>query len=389
MITAETIDRLTRFATEDLPVVTAYARVTTDNDTRTALGTRLNSLAHEIKPLTEGDTLGHEAKLSVREDIERLEEAVTDERWPLRSAVAVFSCSRGGLFESLDLPRPVRDRVVVDSTPWLRPMLAVLDEYHRYCVVVLDRETAQAWELFVDDWREIPRIRDRTVRKPNYGGWYGLEEYRVHNKVDELAKKHFRRVAGVLDELFRTDGYELLIVGGHDEEVPVFLEHLPRQLRERVAGTFRVDLHTATPAIVRGNADQVVARYEREEEQRMVADTLGKAAAGGLAATGLTRCLWAGSVAAVQTLLVQEDATAPGVVCDRSRWLALEGDTCPVCGEQTRRAPDVVDELVQVVIDEGGSIEHISAETDLRQHVLAADLRFPLPPLPDGTSPGT
>ncbi|MGH3815856.1 MAG: hypothetical protein ACRDUV_25965 [Pseudonocardiaceae bacterium] len=52
--------------------------------------------------------------------------------------------------------------------------------------------------------------------------------------------------------------------------------------------------------------------------------------AGGLAAVGLQTCLWAGSVAAVGALMVQDGAVTPGVICDHDRWLALAGQTCPV-----------------------------------------------------------
>jgi hypothetical protein len=34
-------------------------------------------------------------------------------------------------------------------------------------------------------------------------GWHGLREYRVHNKDEEVARKHFRKVANVLDDFFR------------------------------------------------------------------------------------------------------------------------------------------------------------------------------------------
>lgn len=88
-------------------------------------------------------------------------------------------------------------------------------------------------------------------------------------------------------------------------------------------------------------------------------------------------------MAAVQDLLVQEGEVAPGVVCDRDGWLALSGETCPFCGEAVRRTPDVIEELVAAVTDEGGSIEHVAAETPLRELVAAATLRFPLPAPPD------
>jgi hypothetical protein len=133
-------------------------------------------------------------------------------------------------------------------------------------------------------------------------------------------------------------------------------------------------------AEVRAGAEAILRRYEGDQEQKAVAEVLDRAAAGGLAAVGVSPCLWAGSVAAIQTLLVQEGVTLPGVICEDSRWLALSGDTCPLCGKLAQHTPDVIDELVQAVVDEGGSIEHIDVDTPLKEHTLAAALRFPLPP---------
>ena len=45
--------------------------------------------------------------------------------------MAFFSCSGRGLFEEVELPRPIRDRNVIVETAWVRPLPAVLDEYHR------------------------------------------------------------------------------------------------------------------------------------------------------------------------------------------------------------------------------------------------------------------
>ena len=58
-------------------------------------------------------------------------------------------------------------------------------------------------------------------------------------------------------------------------------------------------------------------------------------------------------------------------------------EVCPLCGNETRHTPDVIDELVQAMIDESGSIKHIRADTELKEHFVGASLRFPLPPQPD------
>jgi peptide subunit release factor 1 (eRF1) len=376
MITAETVNRVIQFQGDGLPVVSLYVDVD-PGASRRELRSRVTSLVDRVDSLAKDRTAEHEQRLSLRADIERIRERLREEAWQPR-AIALFSCSGHGLYEEVPLPQRVRDRIVVDETAFVRPMLSVLDEYHRSCVVVIDKESARAWEFYQDEMRELTKVKDRVLRKPNYAA--GREEYRVRNKADELIKRHYRRVAEILDELFRTGGYDLLIVGGHEYEVPAFLEFLARGLRDRVAGSFSIDPTTAPLAEVRARAASIVAGYERDEERRLVAGVLDRFAAGELAAVGLAPCLWAGSVAAIQQLLVEDGVTVPGVVCDESGWLGLEGDSCPLCGKPTRRTADVIGELVQAVIDEGGSVEHVQAGTKLDEHTLAAALRFPLPP---------
>ncbi|HKB30800.1 MAG TPA: hypothetical protein VKD26_08185 [Streptosporangiaceae bacterium] len=382
MITAETIDRIVRFQGGGLPVVSLYARVDPGASPRD-LRTRVSSLLGEIRPLGKDASIEHEPRLSIRADIERIEAALGEEAWP-PGGIAIFSCSARDLYEEVRLPRGVRDRIVVDGAPYVRPLLAVLDEYHRTCVALVDKASARVWELYQDEMREVRKVADRVLRKPGYAGT--LAEDRVRNKADELSKRHYRRVVAILDELFRTDGYDLLIIAGHDYEVPEFLDFLPRDLRARVAGSFSVDPTTAPLAEIRKNADAIVQRYERGEEQRLVAEVLDTVAAGGLATAGLDSCLWAATVAAIGTLLVQEGAVVAGVVCDQSGWLALSGDTCPLSGNPTRPTADIIEELVEAVIHEGGSIEHVEVETPLVEYTVAAALRFPLPPMPSAST---
>jgi peptide subunit release factor 1 (eRF1) len=375
MTTQETIDRILRFDGDGLPVVSMYVRVEPDN----SVHTRVSSLLDELEPLGKDHSLEHDARLSIRGDVEHIARASAEERWK-PGMMAIFSCSGRDFFEEVSLPRALRDRVMVDATPWVRPMLAVLEQYHRMCVVLVDEARAQVWEFYLREIQQVGRLRDPALRKPDFA--YGKAEYRVHNKVEELAKRHYRRVATMLDNMFRVQGFDLLAVGGHPYEVSTFTDFLPRQLRERIAGTFVVDAGTATPADLRRHAESIMERYEEEKERRLVAEIVEAVAERRRAALGLEPCLWAGTVAAIQTLAVEEGATVPGVVCDRSGWLALSGDTCPLCGEPTRPTTDVVDELVEAVIDEGGSVRHVGVDTELRRHVAGAILRFPLPPQP-------
>jgi hypothetical protein len=381
MLTAKTVNSILHFEGDGLPVLSLYAHLEPGANRR-ELQTRVSSLLDEIRPLAKDRKIEHEGRISVRDDIARIKDALGKEQWA-PGAIAIFACSAGGLYAEVPLPQPVRDRVIVDAKPYSRPMLAVLEEYDRSCVVLVDAASARLWELYQDEMREVGSVTDPRLRKSDYAA--GFAEYRVRNKADELRKRHYRHVAELLGELFQQGGYELVVIGGQDHEVPEFIEQLPRELRSRVAGRFHVDFGTLSVADIRARAGAILEQYERERDQQLVADVLEKSAAGGLAVLGLPMCLWAGTVGATRALLVHDGATAPGVVCDQSGWLALAGESCPLCGNATRPAPDVIDQLAQTVIDEGGSVRHIRADTRLNDFLTGADLRFPLPPFPSAS----
>jgi hypothetical protein len=320
MITAETVNGIVRFEANGLPVVSLYCGVDPGESQR-ELRARVDSLLDQIRPLAEDGDFDPRHRLSVRADTKRIKDATSSERWP-PGTIAIFSCSGRDLYEEIPLPRRVPEQVMVDAPPLARPMLAVLGEYCRACVVVLDRESSRVWEMYLDEVREVETVTDPPHKA---GNTESRPEDRTQNRVDEQTKRHFRRVARVIDQLLRTGGYDVLVAGGHEHELPEFLR------------------------------------------------------------LGLQECLWAGSMSAIETLLVRDGPAVPGVVCDGSRWLAASGELCPVCGNHTRYTPDVLDELAAVGIGTGGSARQIAADLMSEEYLAAAELRFSPPPPDQGS----
>jgi len=382
MITQGQVDRILRLGGNGLPLVSLYVPVEPGPPGRREFTTRVASLLDRIRPLAEDRSREHEVRLSLRDDIAKIEKSLGAE--PVEpGTVAVFSCSGHDVYEEVWLPRNGHERIVVDADPYVRPLLGVLDEYYRTCAVLVDKGTAQVWEYYLDQARELEAIRDRTLRKPNFAA--GLAEYGVRNKADELSKKHYRRVVGELKQLFGGGGYDVLVVGGHPHEVPVFLDFLPPDLRNRLVGSFTVDRETATSADIKQKVQELVSAHAHDEQRRLADEIVGARGVGRLGAVGLDETLWAGSLAAIRTLAVDNESAAPGAICDQDRLLARSAGPCPLCGEPLREVPDVIDELTAAVIDDGGEVRHLDVETDLRTPQTGALLRFEPPPRPTAT----
>jgi peptide chain release factor subunit 1 len=380
MITEEQIGRILRLTGDGLPVLSLYVRVPDEPDLA-EVRTRANSLLSEARTFGADHSVERNARLSVRSDVSRIEEYLEGWQEWRPGGLAFFCCSGHDFFEAVELPRAVHDRIVLDETPWVRSLLAVLDQYRRMCVVTLERGTATVWALYQDELREITQCRDQT-RVPRRVP--ALEEEQAHHKAEGLTRRHFRRVVELLDDRFREVGFDLLAVGGHPHELPEFIGLLPRHLRELVAGTFPLDPHaTGGTARVHDHALEILQEHISTQQRQRVAEVLETAAAGGRAALGVEDCLWAAVLAAIDSLLVEDGVVRPGVVCDNcGAWMALEGEECPQCGHQLRHTVDVLDELVERVIDEGGSIVNVTVPTDLTKYTVGASLRFALPPAP-------
>src|SRR5436190_1428610 len=203
-IDPEVVERLLRFSSEDAPVISVYLAVPADPGELRGVETRLHSMLKPVRELGESDVLGHVERESLRHDLDRVLEVANRARELEGRGIGIFACQHAALYEEIVVPRRVRDRAVVDATPYLRPLFAVLDESHRYCVVVVDREQAWIYEFYMGELEDASRVRGRALRKPDYaGGWQGYKEHTVHDKAQQLARRHYRDTAGRVDEVMR------------------------------------------------------------------------------------------------------------------------------------------------------------------------------------------
>jgi peptide chain release factor subunit 1 len=403
MIAAQSLNSLISVGPDGGPVVSLYVIVPVDPKDQQGLRSRVNGLLDELDPLAEDENLERAARLSIREDIVRLRRAVLEEHWQPHG-MALFASSARDLFEEVPLPREPTDRVLVDATPWVRPIAAVMDKVNRACVVTLDRGRAVLWDHQIDTLEQIEEIEDPVLRDADYtGGRWGGRENVTHHKVQELAKHHFRRVVDRLDHLFfpeldpevqyqvvvegRSEAvpadqrYDVLVVAEHGDEVPGFVDELSDRLREKLAGTF-TDPSVDDRGALKAEVTEVLERWERDQEKQQVDHVLEIEAMGGFGTTGLRRCLWAASSKAIGTLLLRDADEAPGVVCDVCGWLGETGDTCPISGDRLRHVPDVVDQLLQSVLRDSGEVHTLDEGSFPEGRSPAAHLRFPLPPEP-------
>jgi peptide chain release factor subunit 1 len=371
VITRAEADRLRNTSAQAPSVLSVYLQVPVDLAEHRGLPTRARELIKSAAR-RQGEGNGAEVRTVDLESVVALVASHSSE-W-LGQTAAVFACADIGLLETLQLPGHLTERAIIARRPHIRPLLAAMQRNPAFRAAIVDAK--HAWILHING-NQIETVAERTgtgVRSTGFAGWYGLEGYRIQQRIMELSKQHFRDTVSVLER--SSDGVSMpLVLGGQESEISQFVSALPRAVRRAVVGTFSVDLQTATPGRVRELAWSVVASWSLRSEQQLIHDVLNQPPYVSVA-TGLDGCLSASSARAIAQLILPDDQMVPGFACGICGALSTgdDGEDCPDPAEARRPVPDLLDELADRTLDGGGQVTAVRNPP----FTVAARLRFPI-----------
>lgn len=368
MITCANIAKLRTQRATNTPVISIYINVPVDIAEHRGMLTRTRELikgAADKRPREQSGV----SETEIASIIDAIDAGSLD--W-LGHTVAIFACAELGLFEAMTMPGRADDLAVVAARPYLRPLLATLQRNPAHQVAVIDAK--HAWVLAISD-DEIATLAEWTgmaLPSPGFAGWYGLEAYRVQHKMIKLARQHYRNTIGLLSRTGDGSTHPL-VLGGHEMQINQFVTLLPPAVRQRVAGSFNVDLQTATPARVRELAAPVIARWTESAEAQLVGEMLSEPPDTAVT-TSLADCVKAVRSRAVSQLVLADGQMIPGCACADCGALGIGDAGCDCPDHACQPVPDVLDELSGQALDGGGEVAAVRDAP----FTAAARLRFQL-----------
>jgi len=360
MITRAEIDKLLGMSAAGPSLLSLYLRVPLDPAQLRELPARADELLG--RPMQAG--------LPERDTVRQL--LADHARDWLGHTIAIFACAELGLAEAIPLRGQLPERAVLAARPHVRPLLLAIQCGPPYLVVVVNRRHAWVLHVVGEEIHAAALPDAEGVRSHGFGGWYGLDSYRINQRVIELTRHHYRDITALLEQSVRAAEPEPLIIGGHEEDIPRLLATLPAGLRAQFAGSFLADLHTLTAARVRDLAERVVADWLARRDQRLITE-FGEEP-GELTAVGLDACLAAAGQHAIDALLIPADGLVPGYSCQRCGALSRTRHGCPHGAADAMPVPDLIEEIAVSALGGGAQV------TTLREPPgsIAARLRFPL-----------
>ena len=283
------------------------------------------------------------------------------------AGLAFFSHSQKKFWHALELPHGPRNRVILDTSFYIRPLAAILDKYSPICALLISRREARWYDVTMNEIRLLDELESDVPSRVREGGFEGTSAKRIERHIDAHLQDHFKRTAQRTFELSKRQPFDWLFVGCEDNHCPDFEPHLHAYLRDRIKARLKARVGDA-PAKVLQEVLEVEARLKKAEEEAAVLKLVAEIERGGLAASGLRDTVQRLNQFEVQSLVVTHNFAKAGRMCPNHRFYYLTDLKCPVCDKKTEIVQDVVDEVIETVLKRGGTVRHVTPPSKLDRY---------------------
>lgn len=331
-----------------------------------AITSVITAAAHKVD---ESDGLTHDERVGLRDDVERVREVLEESDIAQNGtrAVAVYACGSEGLLDVIKLRRPVDNKVVLDRTAFVEP-LVVQGTDERWMVLLTNRRAARLFFGPGDALEETDRLVDDVHQQHGKGGW---SQSNYQRSVDKEVSDHLQNAADLAFDLYKTQGADRVLIGVPSELLSEFKGKLHPYLIERAAGKIAVDIENASlDDVCAAAAVEIKAhsmRCEREALDRLHAGV----GSGGRAAAGIADVLDALNQARVEKLLIAENFQIPGRVDFQAGLLLPEGR------DEGEPVENIVEPAIEKAIEQSATALVVRHHTDLEEiGGIGALLRF-------------
>jgi peptide chain release factor subunit 1 len=323
-----------------------------------AITSVMTDAAHRVE---EASDLEHDEREALKADVERVRQVLSgDVAANGTRAVAVYACQSEDLLEVVSLRRPLGSRVVLDTSPYVEPLMQE-GAAERWCVLLANRRAARLFTGDADSLEETDRIEDDVHRQHDQGGW---SQARYQRGVEKEKDDHLQHTADVTFELFQRRGFDRLLIGGPEELVNDLEGRLHSYLRERIAGRVQCDVENSSLEEVRACAGERIVEFVRKREREALDRLTEGVGRGGRGAAGLADVLAALCEQKVEALLIARGFTASGF-CDPATGMLYASERDAESGSSLIPVDDMVERAIEKAIEQSAEVIGVRHHDDL------------------------
>ena len=321
---------------------------------------------------------------SLDRDLEKISRYLETELQPSSNSVAIFACSAGELFETVQMAAPIdRHWLHIGDQPHLYPLARLESQYPTYAAVITDTNTARILVFAAGELVSEHAINNVKTRATSQGGW---SQARYQRHIVNFHQQHAKEVVEALERIVRDESIDHVVLSCDEVSLPLLRSQMPKQLEAKIVDNVRLEAHASADAIVRRTQEAMKRLNERTDREKVEA-VIGAYRAGALGVVGPEDTLAALLKGQVDELLIgatmahMQGVPVGQTIGSANDAVLAEPAVEPVsAGEAGDSSPDVVrlaDELITKAKQTGAKISFIEDPALLKDYGgVAALLRF-------------
>lgn len=281
--------------------------------------------------------------------------------------IAIFASNKNNFLKYISLPVGLDNTLVVDSSPYIRPLARIQDEWESFTLLLVSTNYAKIFSVSMGVVEDTKKLSKDIMNKHKKGGWSQARFNRLRRGAIQAFLKD---VVEALEK--RAD--EQIIVAGPGNAKKQLIDMLPKHLQDNIVDTIDIDIDDEA-ALMKQSID-LIAEREKHESYEAVKHLKEEILKDGLAVYGLNETLQAVKNGQVELLLIQKDVKIKGWICEHCQVVDKGSqNTCPHCGNKTSEI-DVLEEILEFAERTDADIEFTDSDELAELGYIGAILRF-------------
>ena len=281
--------------------------------------------------------------------------------------VAIFASNKHNFLRSVSLPIQIENEFVVDSSPYIRPLARIIDEWESFTLVLVSSNYAKIFSVSMGKTDDTKKLSADIMNKHKKGGcsqarFNRLRRGAIHAFLKEVVE----------DLQKRAD--ERIIIAGPGNAKDQFIDLLPFDLKKRVVDI--LDMSVDDENKLMKESINLISEIEQRESHEAVQHLKEEILKDGLAVYGFEDTLKAVKNGQVELLIIEKDYKQRGWICENCQVVG-EGikTSCPYCGKNTSEV-DVLEEILEFAQRTDANIEFTDDEEISNLGHIGAILRY-------------
>ena len=258
MAVKDQLDRLAAFEPAPYPVVSLYLNTQPGQTGRDQFHTFVRK---EFAARGKTYPAGSPERESLDKDLERISSFLDNQIEPAANGVAVFACSAGELFETVQTSAPIDEHwLYIGDQPHLYP-LARIESLHPTCAVVLaDTNAARIMVFATGEVVSQEEVTGVKTKRTSQGGW---SQARYQRHIENFHVQHVKEVVEALEKIVQRENISEIVVAGDEVVMPLLREQMPKHLQQKVVDHVRMNSNSPREQLIGTLARRAAARAHR------------------------------------------------------------------------------------------------------------------------------